>query len=146
MLIRETTEADLDQICLIEQKAFSEPWSRRDFSDSMKDLNNRYLVADIDGEIAGYCGYWGIAGEGCIYNIAVKKEHRGYGVGYRLLTELIRQGCAAGITAFTLEVRQSNTAALRLYESLGFKAAGIRRDFYSKPKEDAVIMWLKVIQ
>jgi ribosomal-protein-alanine N-acetyltransferase len=146
MIIREMTESDLDQICRIEQASFSEPWNREDFFDSMKNINNRYLVADIEGEIAGYCGYWGIAGEGCIYNIAVKEEYRGQRIGYQLLSELIRQGYQMGITAFTLEVRQSNTAALSLYERLGFEGTGIRKDFYSKPKEDAVIMWLKPIQ
>jgi ribosomal-protein-alanine N-acetyltransferase len=146
MVIREMTESDLDKICLIEQASFTEPWSREDFSDSMKNRNNRYLVADMAGEIAGYCGYWGIAGEGSIYNVAVKKEYRGLRIGYQLLKELIRLGGETGISAFTLEVRQSNTVALRLYVRLGFEGTGIRKDFYTKPKEDAVIMWLKPIQ
>lgn len=60
--------------------------------------------------------------------------------------ELIKVAFDRGITSLTLEVRSSNEAALRLYESLGFIREGIRKDFYSKPKEDAVIMWLKRIQ
>jgi ribosomal-protein-alanine N-acetyltransferase len=118
----------------------------KDFYDSMRNENNRYLVAETDGVITGYCGYWGIAGEGCIYNIAVKKELRGQQIGYQLLKNLIEKGYNKGITAFTLEVRQSNIAAIRLYERLGFESTGIRKDFYTKPKEAAVIMWLNRIQ
>jgi ribosomal-protein-alanine N-acetyltransferase len=63
-----------------------------------------------------------------------------------MLKALIEKGLARGITSFTLEVRSSNEPAIRLYESLGFERAGIRKDFYTKPKEDAVIMWLNTIQ
>ena len=140
------TEKDLPQVCAIEQETFSDPWSEEDFRDSMNEPNNGYLVAEHDGIIAGYCGYWGIAGEGYIYNVAVKKEFRRHKIGYQLLYTLLEQSKSRGIASFTLEVRASNTAAIRLYQSLGFEDAGTRRDFYTKPKEDAVIMWLKPIQ
>jgi ribosomal-protein-alanine N-acetyltransferase len=63
-----------------------------------------------------------------------------------MLKELIKRAQDIGITAISLEVRCSNAAAISLYKRLGFESAGIRKDFYSKPKEDAVIMWLKLIQ
>ncbi len=146
MLIRDMKEADLPEVCRIEQEIFSDPWSYEDFKDSYLSESNSYLIAEVDGEIAGYCGYWGVADEGYIYNVAVREEYRRQQVGYRMLSELIRQAKGRGITALTLEVRQSNDAARRLYERLGFVTAGIRKDFYTKPKEDAVIMWLKPIQ
>lgn len=146
MLIRRMQEDDLEQIIQIEQETFSDPWSEEDFKNSYQDVNNSYLIVEIDGKIAGYCGYWGIAGEGYIYNVAVKKEYRRQRIGYQMLKALIEQAKARGITSMTLEVRQSNEAARQLYQSLGFEEAGIRKEFYTKPIEDAVIMWLNAIQ
>lgn len=146
MLIRKMIEADTQQVCAIELETFSDPWSEEDFKNSMNEPNNVYLVAEMDGLIAGYCGYWGIAGEGYIYNVAVKKEYRRHGIGYQMLKKMLMESVDRGVASFTLEVRRSNEAAIHLYESLGFESAGIRKDFYSKPKEDAVIMWLKPLQ
>ncbi len=146
MEIRRMTEADLPQVCAIENESFSDPWGEEDFRDSLSDPKNGYLVAVIDGTVAGYCGCWGVAEEGDIYNVAVKKEFRRQHVGETLLKTLITEFQSRGITSFTLEVRASNEPAIRLYESLGFQSAGIRKNFYSKPKEDAVIMWLNRIQ
>lgn len=146
MDIRKMTESDLNEVCAIEQETFSEPWSKEDFLKSLLDEKNGYLVAEIDGKVVGYCGFWGIAGEGDIYNVAVKKEYRKQQIGISLLKKLIEIGTSQDITAFTLEVRSSNVPAICLYETLGFERAGVRKDFYSKPKEDAVIMWLKLIQ
>ena len=146
MEIRNMTEADLPEVCDIENESFSDPWSEKSFRDSLLDEKNGYLVAEVDGKIAGYCGLWGIAGEGDIYNVAVKKEFRRKHIGEALLKTLIQQSIERGITSFTLEVRASNEPAIKLYESLGFHGVGIRKDFYTKPKEDAVIMWLDRMQ
>lgn len=146
MVIQRMIEDDLGQVVAIEQSIFSEPWSEQDFLQSLQNDNNLYLVAKQGEELLGYCGYWGVAGDGYIYNVAVKQEHRRQQVGFRMLKELIEQGKAAGISAFSLEVRISNHAAISLYERLGFTSAGIRKNFYSKPNEDAVIMWLQMIQ
>lgn len=146
MIVRQMTEDDLDQVCIIEEDTFSQAWSRDDFSKSCIDINNSYLVVENNGEIVGYCGYWGVVGEGYIYNVAVKREFRGKQIGYHMLNQLIRQATQRGITSLTLEVRLSNRSAISLYERLGFVSSGIRRDFYTKPNEDAVIMWLKLIQ
>ena len=146
MQIRKMTMEDLQQVCAIENETFSDPWSEEDFRNSLQEANNAYLLAELDGVIAGYCGYWGIAGEGYIYNVAVKQEFRRQGLGYQMLKTLIDESADRGITSFTLEVRASNEPAIRLYESLGFESAGLRKDFYRKPKEDAVIMWVKRIQ
>ncbi|MDF2511869.1 MAG: hypothetical protein K0S04_1735 [Herbinix sp.] len=146
MLIRKMIEGDLAEVCSIEQETFSDPWSEEDFCNSMREANNTYLVVEIEGMIAGYCGYWGICEEGYIYNVAVKKEFRRHHIGYQMLKELINDAKSRGIASLTLEVRISNEPAILLYEALGFERAGIRKDFYTKPKESAVIMWLKAIQ
>jgi ribosomal-protein-alanine acetyltransferase len=146
MEIRKMTEADLPEVCEIEKENFSEPWSEEDFRDAIKNENNVYLVAEMKERIAGYCGCWGISGEGDIYNVAVKKDFRRQSIGFHLLSELKKEAAARGITSLTLEVRISNVPAIALYEKLGFEHSGIRRDFYSRPREDAVIMWLNAIQ
>ena len=146
MLIRKMTDEDLPEVCVIEQETFSDPWSEEDFCNSMNEANNSYLVVEIEGTIAGYCGYWGICEEGYIYNVAVKQEYRRHHIGYQMMKALLEDAGSRGITSLTLEVRISNEPAIRLYEALGFERAGVRKDFYSKPKESAVIMWLKPIQ
>jgi ribosomal-protein-alanine N-acetyltransferase len=146
MEIRKMTEADLPQVFAIEQETFSDPWSEEDFLNSIHDQNNSYLVSVMEDRIVGYCGYWGVAGEGDIFNVAVKIEFRGKKIGFTMLSALIKEAEGRGITSLTLEVRISNASAIHLYEKLGFKSEGIRKDFYSKPKEDAAIMWLKPIQ
>lgn len=145
MLIRDMTVADVDEVYEIEKENFSDPWSRNSFIESIAEQNNHYLVAVIDGKVVGYCGYWGIAGEGYIYNVAVKASHMRQGIGFKMLEELTRQAAARGIDSLTLEVRQSNEAAIKLYKKLGFIEAGIRKDFYAKPLEDAIIMWRRPI-
>jgi len=146
MLIREMAETDLAAVCLIEQETFSDPWIENDFRQSMTDKNNLYLIAEKQGIVIGYCGYWGVVGEGYICNVAVKNEYRRQQIGFLMLNELIAKGYELGIKAFTLEVRCSNTAAIMLYERLGLVSAGVRKDFYTHPKEDAIIMWLHAIQ
>lgn len=141
MLIRRMEEKDLDQVADLEQEIFSEPWSRNDFAQELIAEGHCYLVAEESGRVQGYCGYWGIAGEGQIYNVAVRQESRGQGIGRQLMERLLQEGEAEGLQEFTLEVRAGNVSAIRLYHSVGFEDAGIRKNFYSKPVEDAIIMW-----
>lgn len=140
--IRRMRPEDLLQVVSIEQAVFPDPWSLSAFESGIAEKNDIYLVCEWDGRIAGYCGMWGVAGEGQITNVAVADEFRRRGVGKEMLSHLLEQGRAAGLTAFTLEVRVSNTPAIHLYRELGFVPAGIRKNFYSKPTEDAIIMWL----
>lgn len=139
--IRLMEEKDLDQVARIEQDYFSMPWSRQAFLDSLRLSHTLYLVAEAEGKIAGYCGCYQLLEEAEIVNVAVDGPYRGQGVGRMLLTELMRLGLARGAFAYTLEVRVSNAPAIRLYESLGFESVGIRKNFYEKPVEDAMIMW-----
>ena len=86
---------------------------------------------------------WGIVGEGQINNVAVDASYQGRGIASKMMKALIEEGSRKKLTEFTLEVRESNIAAIRLYEKTGFQKEGIRKNFYDAPKEDAVIMWLK---
>ncbi|TAH66344.1 MAG: ribosomal-protein-alanine N-acetyltransferase [Anaerolineaceae bacterium] len=141
MLIRDMTADDVDQVYIIEKETFNDPWSKTSFLESISNPSNHYLVAIVDGRVVGYCGYWGVVGEGYIYNVAVKASFTRRGIGNRMLEELIVQARSRGISSLTLEVRQSNEAAINLYKKLGFIEAGVRKDFYTKPLEDAIIMW-----
>lgn len=139
--IRMMKRDDVERICELEEETFSMPWSRGAFIEMIENKDARYYVAELDGHIVGGCGVLLIAGEGNITNIVIDEKARNRGIGTRLLQFLIEDGYRNGLDAFTLEVRVSNAAAIHVYEKLGFFSAGIRPNFYEKPKEDAMIMW-----
>ena len=139
--IRKLQEEDIEPLSRIESESFSMPWSPQDFRDLLTRDYCTYLVALVDGTVAGCCGMTSICQEGNIDNVVVAERFRNQGIACSMLSKLIRLGEEAGITAFTLEVRVSNGAAIHLYEKLGFVSEGIRPRFYEKPTEDANIMW-----
>ena len=139
--IRRMSIEDLDKVMEIEKSSFSVPWTRQDFIESIGKPTALYLVAVSENAVVGYCGLWGVIDEGQINNVAVSKEYRGQNVGTRLLEALIEEGTKEGLSAYTLEVRMSNAPAIALYKKLNFEEAGIRKNYYTNPKEDALIMW-----
>lgn len=143
MIIRRMRSDDLSEVVRIENDNFSMPWSMKSFEDSLSRDYNIYLVAEEDGKIAGYCGMLLSPFEGQINNVCVDKAFRCRGIGSKMLKSLLETGKERGITEFTLEVRKSNEKAIALYEKLGFVSEGIRKGFYDRPKEDAVIMWIR---
>lgn len=142
IVIRPMEEKDLIQVLEIEKASFSRPWTLQDFAGSLR-APNIYMVAVLDDEIAGYCGLWGVLGEGQINNVAVAKKFRNQGIGYKMLTHLINIGREQGLLEFTLEVRRSNLSAINVYHKLGFSEEGIRKNYYEEPTEDGIIMWLR---
>ena len=91
----------------------------------------------------GGCMLTDIVGEGDVSNVAVHEKYRRRGIAHALLEYMLQFGRKRGIRDFTLEVRQQNVAAQGLYEGLGFVSEGVRPNFYDKPKDNAVIMWLR---
>lgn len=140
--IRCMEESDLEQVVTIEKSIFSDPWSKRSFLDSIVQENCLFLVVCKEEEIVAYSGLYVVQDEGQITNVAVKESYRNAHIATDMMMELMRQAKAMGACNFTLEVRISNTTAIHLYEKLGFKSVGIRKRFYDKPVEDAMIMWL----
>ena len=138
--IRPMEDRDISTVEQIEKSIFSLPWSAKSFADAANTPENVYLVCECTGEIAGYCGMWTVLGEGNITNIAVSPSYRRSGVAEALLKELERRARLKDVTIFFLEVRQSNEAAKRLYEKLGYSPIGVRKRFYEKPVEDAIVM------
>lgn len=139
--IRKMRPEDLDEVEAVEQKIFSQPWSKKGFEDALNQEAALYMTARMDGKLAGYCGLLQSFDEADITNVAVASEFRRQGVAAEMLRTLMLCGRERGILNFTLEVRAKNESALQLYEKLGFERAGVRPNFYEKPKEDAVIMW-----
>jgi len=143
--IKPLSAAYVDEVCRLEEEAFSMPWHKESFLEMIEHPAACYLVALEEGplgeQVVASCGLREIVGEGEITNVVTDASHRGRGIGKMLLTALLEEGKKRGIEAFTLEVRKSNTAAISLYESLGFREEGIRPNFYEKPVEDALIMW-----
>lgn len=141
IVIKPLTEEYVDAVCELEKEAFSMPWHKESFMEMIFNKDAKYLVAICDGKVVGSCGMRNIVGEGDISNVVTDQAFRRQGVGRKMLEELLKEGIEMGIEAFTLEVRKSNEAAIRLYEQLGFVTEGIRKNFYEKPREDALIMW-----
>ena len=139
--IHKMRSQDVEAVSIIEAKSFSMPWSAKAFAELVEDEKSLYLVAESDGEIIGCCGVTNICGDGDVNNVVVAEEHRGKGVAFLMMQELIARGEKMGIENFTLEVRVSNAPAIHVYEKLGFVSEGIRPRFYEKPVEDAMIMW-----
>ena len=100
-----------------------------------------FLVAKEDEEVVGNCVLRIILDEGEITNVSVKESYRGRGIARKMLIELMRIGMKRGVREFTLEVRTQNAVAISLYEKLGFKKEGMRKNFYMDPADNAWIMW-----
>ncbi len=141
IVYRRMKPEDVPAVSRLEQETFSMPWSEKDFLDMVEKEDARYYVAEREGQLLGCCGLLMIAGEGNITNVMVAPWARNQGIGTEMLRHLLSEGSREGMTAYTLEVRVSNAAAIHVYEKLGFVSEGIRPGFYEKPEEDAMILW-----
>lgn len=142
VVFRKMELRDLEEVHRIETECFTLPWSLSAFYNEL--VNNHfatYLIMEVDGVPAGYGGMWNIMDEAHVTNIAVRPAYRGRGYGKRLLRELMVLAAVLGGRRMTLEVRVSNRIAIRLYEQMGFRATGVRKEYYSDNREDALIMW-----
>ncbi|MBR1622915.1 MAG: ribosomal protein S18-alanine N-acetyltransferase [Pseudobutyrivibrio sp.] len=137
---RFATEADLQQICDIEQEVMPVPWSMKSFQDAYSSQYSMLMVAADDYRIYGFSVLYITAPEAELPDIVVAKEHQGKGIGKELLENTIQEARDKGVDTIFLEVRVSNKAARGLYASFGFEEIGTRKYFYSNPVEDAICM------
>jgi len=138
--IRRMAENDLDLVSAIEKEVFTDPWSLDAFK---VDLNNKMacpMVAEFEKKIVGYTNIYIVAGEVQIGNFAVAPGYRKRGVGRQLMNEIFEKASENDCHTIFLEVRESNVPAMELYKSYGFISAGKRKDYYSNPRENAIIM------
>lgn len=135
-------EKHIDGVLEVEQNTFSIPWTRDDFEREVKQNAMAIYYVAVDGEkVVGYAGMWHVVTEGHITNVAVEYDYRRQGIGDMFIQKLIEDGLEREMIGITLEVRMNNEAAQKLYTKYGFKAEGIRKNYYADTKEDAVIMW-----
>lgn len=133
---------DIKDIARLDKECFSVPWSESSF---LADVNNplaHYVLAKIDGELCGYCGIYKVLDEGQITNIAVKEKFRRCGIAAKILEKIIEYAKENEIISISLEVRESNVAAISLYKKYGFLPVGLRKNYYHNPTEAAVLMEL----
>jgi [ribosomal protein S18]-alanine N-acetyltransferase len=134
---------DLAGVLEVENESFTNPWTREMYS---WELQNRsvchiFVARTPDCTVAGFCAFWLVFDEIHINNVAIRPEFRGRGIGTALLHHVLAEARNLGARRATLEVRASNEGARRLYDRLGFYVAGTRRNYYSHPVEDALILW-----
>ena len=139
VIIRKMTESDITEIAELEKDCFSEPWSENSLRDELTNGTARFYVLRDGEKLLGYIGANNICNEVYITNVAVNGNCRGKGYGKILVNHLIKQSETERAFFITLEVRKSNENAIKLYEKCGFKLIGERKNFYSKPTEDALI-------
>lgn len=144
MKTRVATLEDIAGIYAIEESSFSKPWSLESMSNDLSNPIATYLVVEEDHEIRGYVGVWNVMSEGQITNVAVAASHREKGVGSKLIKALVDYAKENQLVLLLLEVRSSNIAAQKLYSKFGFEQLAVRKGYYSHPKEDALIMGLKL--
>jgi ribosomal-protein-alanine N-acetyltransferase len=134
-------ESRLPEVLEIEARSHKSPWSEASFRMELGHPAGIFLLAIVDGKVAGYGGCWVLVDEAHITNVVVAEERRRQGLGLRLMKEILHRACERGAVCATLEVRAGNAPAIALYEGMGFLSAGLRKAYYPD-KEDAVIMWL----
>ena len=134
------TSGHLDDVYIIETECFSHPWSKQSLEEEMNNETSLFLVAKEENEVIGYIGMSIVIDEGYIFNVAVRENHRNKGVATALINELVTYGKKNNFSFITLEVRESNLPAISLYSKFGFIKAGEKKDYYSNPKENAILM------
>jgi ribosomal-protein-alanine N-acetyltransferase len=141
--LRPLTLADLGAIERIERRSYPTPWSRSMFAGELAKPSS-YCTGAVDTEQGGLVGYLIVSryvDAWHIMNVAVDEPFRGRGIARRLLDDLFAATAGDELRGYTLEVRVSNDAAIRLYEGLGFRTTGVRRGYYTDNREDAYVMW-----
>ena len=139
-VIEKMSPSHVGEIARLEKECFSTPWSEDGLKSELNNAFARFFVATYAGEIAGYVGAHNVLGEVYITNVAVFEKFRRKGVAKKLIDALLETAKAENGNFVTLEVRESNIPAVSLYEKCGFEKVGERKNFYEKPRENAVLM------
>ena len=140
MIITNLKDNHVSQVAQLEKLCFSDPWSENSVASELKNPLSLWLVAEVDGTVAGYVGSQTVMDETDMMNIAVHPDYRRQGIAIALIEALIDGLKQKGSHCLTLEVRASNENARSLYEKLGFCEVGIRKNYYRNPREDAIIL------
>lgn len=140
--VREAEPIDLDQIVDLENECSPTPWSRESIRKDLEENDKAiYFVAEVNGVILGYMSLWVALDEAQIMNVNVSSRYRRLGIGKKLMTAMLDKTDKMGIVYYSLEVRKNNTAAIWLYDDMGFSVGGVREGYYKDNNEDALLMW-----
>lgn len=138
-MIREFQKGDETGIAELERECFSDPWSKEAVLESAAS-GMRFFVFEENSRIIGYVGLQTVLDEGYITNIAVNSSYRRQGIGQKLLQALDETAEKLSLSFISLEVRESNSSAIKLYTKMGYVSDGTRPNFYENPRENAIIM------
>jgi ribosomal-protein-alanine N-acetyltransferase len=139
---RLASKEDLDGVLEIEGASFNNPTTREWYEEELKrpDVCFIYVLRTPEYPVAAFCAFWLIVDQAHINNLAVRADLRGRGLGTQLLEAVTVEAAHLGAIELTLEVRASNTAALQLYKKAGFTQEAVRKNYYTKPVEDALVL------
>jgi ribosomal-protein-alanine N-acetyltransferase len=134
---------EIDDVLAVERASFTNPWTREMYLSELQNegVSFLFVARDEAGRLIGFCSFWRVFEELHINNLAVDPGHRRQGVAASLLAHVLAEAPRLGASRALLEVRRSNSDARRLYERFGFSIAGTRRNYYSQPVEDALVLW-----
>lgn len=138
--IERLTNENISGVAELEELCFSLPWSKKALELLCNGENVGFVALDGEKRVVAYGGMVCVLDEGQITNIAVHPDFRRRKIGEHIVSALLGYGEEKGISLYSLEVRESNKAAISLYQKLGFISVGNRKNFYSNPTENAIIM------
>ena len=139
--VRIAKSSDLDDIYELDVQTFAMPWSKEALSYDILENDNAFvIVAEYEGEFAGYADIWTVLDEADLNSIAVRVDFRRKGIGDAIMLAMIEMLSANGVATINLEVRVSNMPAIKLYKKYGFNECGVRPGYYLDNGEDALIM------
>lgn len=139
--VRIAKSSDLDDIYELDVQTFTMPWSKEALSYDILENDNAFvIVAEYEGEFAGYADIWTVLDEADLNSIAVRVDFRRKGIGDAIMLAMIEMLSANGVATINLEVRVSNMPAIKLYKKYGFNECGVRPGYYLDNGEDALIM------
>ncbi|MCM3397681.1 MULTISPECIES: ribosomal protein S18-alanine N-acetyltransferase [Oceanobacillus] len=144
-VIRKMEVSDVDHVMEVERASFTTPWTTDIFYQELLDNKHaHYFVLQLDEQIIGYIGTWIVIDDAQITNIAIMPGFRGHKLGEKLFGYTVQYALQLGVKRLSLEVRQSNIPAQRLYQKFGLVPGGIRKNYYTDNQEDAIVMWVNL--
>lgn len=145
LTIRKMVLDDIKDVMRVDQVSFSNPWTEDIFQlEIEKNDHAHYYVMTLENKIIGYAGMWVVIDDAQITNIAILPEFRGFQLGEKLFNFLCKQAIVMGVTRLSLEVRASNTIAQKMYRKFGLVPGGVRKNYYTDNREDAIVMWVNL--
>lgn len=145
LVIRKMEITDIHGVVNVEISSFQSPWPEDIFyQEFANNQHAHYFVMELDGSIIGYAGLWIVLDDAQITNIAVMPNFRGYKFGEKLFGFIANQAMNLGVKRLSLEVRESNIIAQKMYRKFGLVPGGIRKNYYSDDQEDAIVMWVNL--